>query len=412
MTEQITEDWINREKCRLCESHQLHIFFNLEPTPQANHFVKTPISQQIIPLDICICNKCKHIQLLQILKQSFQYSYYLYITSASNYMVKHITSNIDFFLNNFNIKKSDCILEIGANDGTGIRFLLENGYYNSIGIDPAENINNTHTLPIICDFFGSNILNNEKFKKNTFKLIYAFHCCAHIEDIQDVFYSIYNLLADDGIFIMEVGYFYEVYKNHLFDTIYHEHIDYHTCTAMRQFCYKNNMTLFDVKTNKIQSGSIQFFITKNTNIHINENVYKLIKEEENIQLFDSNNLLNWKKKIICNSRDLNCILKYLNDQTKIIFGYGASAKSTTFLHQFKISNKQIKYIIDDSYLKQNLFTPGTNIPIVSSDILNIEKCDYLLILSWNFLDDILLKIDKYRKCGLRVIVPFPDINII
>lgn len=413
-TEIINENrnWRNREKCRLCESTQLQIFFQLEPTPQANHFVKNKVFQQLMPLDICICNNCNHIQLVQILQQSFQYSTYLYITSASHSMVRHIISNIDFFLKNFNIKKSECILEIGANDGTGIRFLIENGYYNSIGIDPAENIKNTHNLPIICDFFGSNILNTENFKTNTFKLIYAFHCCAHIENIQDIFYSVYDLLTDTGIFIMEVGYFYEVYKNYLFDTIYHEHIDYHTCKAMQQFCYKNNMTLFDVKTNKIQSGSIQFFIAKNTNTHISENVYKLIKEEENIQLFDNTNLLAWKEKIIFNSTSLNCILNRFNNENKIIFGYGASAKSTTFIHQFKLSNKTIKYIIDDSHLKQNLFTPGTNIPIVPIDILNTEKCDYILILSWNFLDDILVKIDKYRKCGLHVIVPFPNINII
>jgi dTDP-4-dehydrorhamnose reductase/predicted rRNA methylase YqxC with S4 and FtsJ domains len=407
-----TNFWINREKCRLCNSTQLQIFFKLEPTPQANHFVKTPISQKVIPLDICICNNCKHIQLIQIVNESFQFSKYLYITSASQTMVNHVTTQIDFFLKNFNIDKNDNILEIGANDGTGIRFLIENGYHNSIGIDPAKNINDIHNLPIVCDFFGSNILNNEKFKKNMFKLIYAFHCCAHIENIQDIFYTIYNLLDNDGIFIMEVGYFYEVYKNHLFDTIYHEHIDYHTCKVMQQFCYKNNLKLFDVRTNKIQSGSIQFFISKNMNIDINENVYNLIQQEEKIQLFDIHNLLNWKEKIIFNSRDLNCIINSFINENKIIFGYGASAKSTTFIHQFKLSKNVIKYIIDDSYLKQNLFTPGTNIPIVPIDILNYEKCDYLLILSWNFLDDILLKIDKYRKCGLRVIVPFPNISII
>ena len=113
-----------------------------------------------------------------------------------------------------------------------------------------------------------------------------------------------------------------------------------------------------------------------------------------------------------NSRDLNYLLRSLINEGKTIFGYGASAKSTTFTHQFNLSNNIIKYIIDDSYLKQNLFTPGYNIPIVSIDILNTEKCDYLIILSWNFLDDILVKIDQYRKAGLRVIIPFPNICII
>lgn len=404
--------WKNREKCRLCDSSEINVFINLEPTPQANHYVKKPINQEKIPLDVCICNNCKHIQLLQILNPSFQYSNYLYITSASKTMVNHILNSIQSFLDNYNIKKTDNILEIGANDGTGIKYLIENGYNNSIGIDPAENIKNNNTLPIICDFFGLDILKNKKIKRNSYKLIYAFHCCAHIENIKEVFKTIYELLSDDGIFIMEVGYFYEVYKNKLFDTIYHEHIDYHTCKAMQSFCVKNNLILFDVKTNKIQSGSIQFYISKDKNIKINDSINNFVELEEKIKLFDLNNLYKWKISILLNSRDLKYIIDSLVSDGKTIFGYGASAKSTTFIHQFKLSNNLIKYIIDDSYLKQNLYTPGYNIPIVSIDILNKEKCDYLIILSWNFLDDILLKVDEYRRSGLRIIVPFPNIQII
>jgi hypothetical protein len=108
-----------------------------------------------------------------------------------------------------------------------------------------------------------------------------------------------------------------------------------------------------------------------------------------------------------NCRDLNFLIDSLISNNKIIFGYGASAKSTTFIHQFKLLNNVIKYIIDDSYLKQNLFTPGSNIKIVSFDILAVEKCDYVLILSWNFVDDILFKIN-----GLRIIIPFPNLTII
>ncbi len=404
--------WKNRETCRLCNSIGLNIFFKLNPTPQANHFVKKPIHQEKIPLDICICNHCNHIQLLQILNPSFQYSNYLYITSANEIMVNHILNNIQLFLSRFIIEKTDHILEIGANDGTGIKYLIENGFMNSIGIDPAKNLNDIHSLPIICDYFNSSIFKYKNIHKNTFKLIYGFHCCAHIENIQDVFYTIYDLLTDDGIFIMEVGYFYEVYKNNLFDTIYHEHIDYHTCKSMQFFCMKNNLTLFDVKSNKIQSGSIQFYISKNKNITICKNVNYFIQQEENIKLFDILNLYNWKNQILFNSRDLKYLLDTLINEGKSIIGYGASAKSTTFMHQFNLSSNIIKYIIDDSYLKQNLFTPGYNIPIVSIDILNIEKFDYLIILSWNFLDHILIKIKEYRKNGLRVIIPFPCISII
>jgi len=406
------EIWKNREKCRLCDCLNIKEFLNLEPTPQANHYVKKPIIQDKIPLDVCICDRCNHIQLKQILNPSFQYSNYLYISSASKTTVNHICNNIQIFLDKFNIIKSDYILEIGANDGTGIKYLIDKGYSNCIGIDPAKNIKNIHSLPIVCDFFGSDIFKYENIKKETYKLIYAFHCCAHIENIKDVFTTIYQLLKNDGILIIEVGYFFEVYKKNLFDTIYHEHIDYHTCKAMKYFCTINNLVLFDVHTNNAQGGSIQFYISKDKNVKINESINKTIEKENEINLFDINNLYGWKKNILSNSIDLKYFMDSLINNNKIIIGYGASAKSTTFMHQFKLSRNIIRYIIDDSFMKQNLYTPGYNIPILSIDILNKEKCDYLIILSWNFLDDILLKIDKYRKNGLRVIIPFPNIQII
>jgi 2-polyprenyl-3-methyl-5-hydroxy-6-metoxy-1,4-benzoquinol methylase len=119
-------------------------------------------------------------------------------------MTNHLKSSVDSFVNELNILKTDCILEIGANDGVCVKHLLANGFVNIIGIDPASNINKRHNLPIICDFFGSNVLNHFQERYTPFKLIYSFHCCAHIENIQDVFETIYKLLDENGTFVMEV----------------------------------------------------------------------------------------------------------------------------------------------------------------------------------------------------------------
>jgi dTDP-4-dehydrorhamnose reductase len=404
--------WSNREKCRLCDSYDLNVFFNLEPTPPANHFVLKPTQQEVIPLDIAICSNCKHIQLIQQVDPVFQYSNYLYVSSTSNTMTKHLQNAVIEFTSDLNISKDDYILEIGANDGVCIKHLLENGFKNVIGIDPAENINKRHNLPIICDFFSSKMLDyfNEKYPK--FHLIYAFHCCAHIEDIQDLFTTIFHILNDNGIFIMEVGYFYDVFKNNCFDTIYHEHIDYHTTKAIQIFALKNGLTLFNVKNNDIQGGSIQFFFSKNKDIIIKDSVYKSIQLENQIKLHDYTNLSNWKINIIKCGIDINLILNGLNSYGKKIIGYGASAKSTTFLYQYKLTNKNIDYIIDDNIYKQNYYSPGLHIPVKSSHILNIDKIDYIIILSWNFTEEILKKLKPYRELGIRIIIPFPEIKII
>jgi dTDP-4-dehydrorhamnose reductase/SAM-dependent methyltransferase len=342
--------WSNRTLCRLCNSCDLYIFFNLQPTPLANHFISEPVIQDKIPLDISICNKCKHIQLIQIVDPKIQYSNYFYVSSTSNTMINHLKENVTFFTES--LSKNDNILEIGANDGVCIKYLLDNGYVNTIGIDPSMNINKHHSLPIICDYFGSHI----QFK-NKFKLIYAFHCCAHIENIQDVFNTIYDILEDDGSFIMEVGYFYEIFKNNSFDTIYHEHIDYHTCKAIKNF---SKLFLYKVKETPIQGGSIQFFFSKNIR-NVDESVYNTIKKEEAIQLHNIDVLNKFKINVLRCGKDINYLIDSLVRNGKKIAGYGASAKSTTFLHQFKLYG--FEFIIDDNIYKHNYYTPGLHIKI-------------------------------------------------
>jgi dTDP-4-dehydrorhamnose reductase/SAM-dependent methyltransferase len=407
------KNWHIRDKCRLCDSFNLENFLNLEPTPPANNFVKTKIKQELIPIDLCKCKDCNHIQLLQILNPSLLYSNYFYVSSTSNIMKEHLKNNIQQFINELNLNFSDNILEIGANDGICIKYLLDNGFKNVLGIDPASNIYKRHNLPIICDFFGSNILKEIKNKFKSFKLIYGFHCCAHIENIQDVFKTVYKLLDEDGKFIIEVGYFYEVYKKNLFDVIYHEHIDYHTCKPMQNFAFKNNLLLYKIKENSIQGGSIQFYFCKNNyKINIDNSVLETINKEKEIKLHSLDELIKIKNNIIKCCFDIRIIINSIISYGKIIVGYGASAKSTTFLHQFKLTNNSIKYIIDDNIFKQNHYTPGLNIPIKSINILDQEDIDYIIILSCNFADEIITKLNKYRIKGLRIIIPFPEIKII
>jgi len=405
--------WKTRDKCRLCNNYNLKIFLKLNPTPPANHFVAGPIQQDLIPLDTCICENCHHIQLMQIVDPEYQYSNYFYVSSTSTSMTNHLQNNAIHFTNILNISKDDYILEIGANDGVCVRHLLNNGFKNIIGIDPAANINKRHNLPIICDFFGSNVLTKFKEEYKPFMLIYAFHCCAHIENIQDVFSTVYELLDENGSFIMEVGYFYEVFKNNLFDTIYHEHIDYHTCNAINKFALSNKLLLYKVDVNNIQGGSIQFYFCKNNGSKkVDKSVSDTIEKESLIDLHNYDKLVLWQNKITLCGNDIHYLLNSFVSYGKKIVGYGASAKSTTFLYEYRLNNALIDYIIDDSIFKQNFYSPGLHIPIKSIHHLSVSKVDYIIILSWNFTLDIVEKLEPYRKMGLRIIVPFPEIRII
>lgn len=405
--------WMNRYKCRLCNSSNLKNVLKLTPTPPANNYVSEPVNQSKIPLDLSICNDCMHIQLKQIVKPEHLYSNYIYVSHASKVMEDHLVNGINDIIKENNIEKGSNILEIGANDGTCIKNLLSTGFTNVVGVDPAANLHKTHNLPIICDFFNSNIKSKLiDLGHNSFKLIYAFHCCAHIEDIQDVFTTIHELLDRDGIFVMEVGYFYEVFKKKLFDTIYHEHIDYHTCTVLQRFAKSKNLNLYDTSENNIQGGSIRFFFSKDLSRPVTHNVMNSIQKESSIQLFNIENLTNWQRDITLCRQDISCLFNGIKSCGKKIAGYGASAKSTTFLYHYGLSKDNLEFIIDDSVLKQNLYTPGLNIPIKPMSILDKEHIDYIIILSWNFTTTIIDNLKKYRSNGLRIIIPFPEITIV
>ena len=399
--------WKNRQMCRLCNHPELYTFYKFKPTALANQFVSSPRPQDKLPLDLCICMKCSHIQLLQIVNPTELYVNYLYVSSISPVMVRHLETSVDFFIDSLALTPADSILEIGANDGTLIRYLLQRGFTRTMGIDPAANIHSRHDLPILCDFFGSSSMHRFTTK---FKLIFGFHCCAHIETINDVFQCIYDLLEDKGVFVMEVGYFYEVLKTMAFDVVYHEHIDYHTCKVANEFGKKHQLTLYHVKETPIQGGSIQFFFSKDKDVLIDPSVSRQICKEEGLHQIES--LIQFQTKIDRIIKDVHILLVGLMNAGYTIAGYGASAKSTTLLHQLLTNSTSLKYIIDDNVYKQNMYSPGLHIPIKPLNELTVQKVDYVIILSCNFSQQFLEKLEPYRKTGLRIIIPFPEIKII
>jgi dTDP-4-dehydrorhamnose reductase len=397
--------WSDRTHCRLCDNDQLYIFYKLAPTPPANHYVRDRDPQSLIPLDLTICQNCGHIQLMQIIEPTYLYSHYLYVSSGSQTMINHLHQSVDEFIELFKLQYEDHILEIGANDGTALKYFMDQGYKNVIGVDPAQNIQSLHSLPIICDFFGSHL----QLPFNNYKLIYAFHCCAHIENIKEVFQTVSQLLEATGIFVMEVGYFYDIYRLQTFDVVYHEHIDYHTCTALVPFGLKHGLKLFHVIRNNIQGGAMKFFFTKDFQRVINHSITKALQAEEILTI---PNLLTWKINIIQIGNDMNYVLNGIIAGGRSIAGYGATAKLTTFFYEYRLSPNVIKYIIDDNRLKQNLLTPGAHLPIYPLEHLRIDKVDYIVIFAWNFATEIITKLEPFRATGLRIIVPFPEIRIL
>ena len=221
------------------------------------------------------------------------------------------------------------------------------------------------------------------------------------------------MLSQDGIFVFEVSYLVDVIEKTLFDTIYHEHLSYHSVAPLKEFFASNGMELFNVERINTHGGSIRGYArlrnnTKSKNISVEE----LINLEKKLSFDNKDFLIDFGLKIQNIKVELNNLLNEFKNKGKNIAGFGAPAKATTLMYQFGIDSDLIDFIIDDSPLKQGLYTPGLHIPVYSSKMIKEKKPDYLLILAWNFASSIINKHQDFKNLGGHFIVPLPKIEII
>ena len=415
----MSKDFRHQKKCRLCSSLKLKTVINLNTTPLANSFLKKSElkkKEKYFPLMVNFCNNCYHLQLSHIVDPKKMFDNYLYLTNTSKQNRDHFKEYAKEIQKKIKSKSKISILDIASNDGTFLNFFSKKNY-NRLGIDPAKNLSKfSKNLGIKQEvmYFTMDNSQNIKNKYGTFKIITANHVCAHVNDLNDFFKGVKNILDEKGIFVFEVSYLGSVIKKKTFDTIYHEHADYHSLSPLVNFVKKFQLEILDFKIVKAQGGSIRVYVGhKNKQKKKYKKINKQINfEKNNLQLFKSSSFKIFEKKIILVKKELNKLLYNLRKNNKTIIGYGAAAKTTTLLNYFNINKDTINFIVDDNLLKQNKFTPGTHIPIKASDYIYKTNVDYIIILAWNYSSHIISLHKNFKKKGGKFIIPFPQIKII
>ncbi len=415
----MNENYYQRKNCRICLSSNIVKALSLEPTPPGNNFVsrgQLNLKEKTYPLILYFCKDCSHIQLGHVVNPSILYQNdYSYLTSTSPVFVKHFEKYASHVNDIIQLPDRSFIIDIGSNDGTCLSFFKKMGF-NVLGVDPAENIaniakkNGINTIP---EFFSSNLARKIKNEYGLADLITSHNACAHIDDLDNILSGIDILLKDNGVFILEVGYFFDVFSNRWFDTIYHEHLDYHTVSPLEKLFSRFNMQIFKVERINPQGGSIRVFIQKQNGNHIiDKSVDKLISLEKDKGIDKLESLIKFEKYIKDVKQDLINIIRRIKSNGKTIAAFGAPTKATTLCYYFEINKEDIDFIIDDNKLKQNLFTPGKHIPVFSQEKLYEQHPDYLLILAWNFAESIMKKHRAYKDKGGKFIIPMPTPIII
>ena len=414
------KDCVQIKCCRLCNSEKINSVFNVGKTPLANSYTKKNLNKKLkkYPLGLNLCNSCGHLQLTHSIKPEKMFNNYLYKTNTSYKNYLHFKNYADEIKRNFK-KKDGKILDIASNDGTFLNFFDKKKFFR-LGIDPAKNlkkISNKKGITQIDSFFTKKNSIKIRKKYQQFDIITANHVCAHVENLNNFFQGVKNLLKSDGIFIFEISYRGSVLKKNTFDTIYHEHLDYHALFPIVKFLKKYDLKLYNFKITEAQGGSLRIYTAKNPKtINIKKINKQIVKEKNEYKLFNNSTYKNFEKKINECKNQLQQILKIFDEKNLSVAGYGAAAKTTTLLNYFELlENKQIKYTFDDNTLKQGLYLPGTAIKILNPKSLKSKKLDILIIFAWNYSDTIIKNIKKnksIKKQRLKFLIPFPKPKIV
>jgi len=403
-----------KENCRMCDSTVLVKAVSLTPTPPGNDFLtenELGRDEPIYPLDLYFCKDCHHIQLGHVVDPQILYQKnYSYVSATSSHFVDHLKSYAEDMIERFSLKVEDLVVDIGSNDGTCLSFFKEKGM-NVVGVDPAKEIANRASeagITTVADFFGYELAVKLRKVYGAAKFITSHNACAHIDNLYDVMKGVEVWLDKDGIFVLEVGYFVDVYNNIWFDTIYHEHLDYHTVAPFEKLFTRVGMEVINVERISPQGGSIRVMVQKKgADIKRNNSVDNLIALEHKLGLNQVDTMSEFNVRIE-NIRDrLHKLIYSIKKEGKTIAGFGAPTKATTLMAHFGLDETMLDFIVDDNPLKQGLYTPITHIPVLSSDSIYDRKPDYLLILAWNFSLPIMKMHEKYSNDVGRFIIPMP-----
>lgn len=401
-------------KCRIC-NFKLKEIVNLGKIALVGNFTKNNKIQKKYNISLNYCIKCKHVQISERLNPNLLFKKYLWETGVSKTNLSIIFKLLNS-LRKFGVNKNSKVLEIASNDGSFIKKFKKKFNSFVIGIEPAKNLckkASSKRILTLNNYFSFNLSKKIKKKYKKFDFIFARNVVAHLNDPNNIFKGIENLLSNDGILIVEVPHLLNILNKNQYDNIFHEHIGFHSLKSIIDLSQRNHLKVFNVEFINSQGGTIRCYISKkDSKRSISKNISNILKKEIKFKLFDKKNLEKFGDKIKKHTYSMHKLIKNLKIRKKRISIYGASGKGQALMQYCKIDNKLIDYVFDKSKLKQRRFTPGTNIKILDPKFIVRKKVDFLIILSWNIKEEIIRQESSFLKKGGKFIIPFPSPRIL
>lgn len=393
------------------------MFLDLGDTALANQFLREEEVQSReskYPLRVGFCRSCGHVQLMESVPPGLMFQNYLYISSASDTLKKHLWELSDELVERYRLGAADLVIDIGCNDGTLLQGFKRHGI-RPLGVDPAQNLAefaSSDGIERYTDLFTAATAQEIASRWGRATLVTATNTFPHIQNLGDFIQGIKTVLKPGGIFVVEMHYLLDLIDQVAFDTIYHEHVSYWALGPMKHLFERHGMSVVDAERVPLHHGQLRVHVQRQGERRVHSGVAEILAEERAAALDRFETFLRFAERAQKIKRDLHETLTGLAQRGRRVAGYGAPAKGNTLLEYLEIGRELLPYIVDRSPLKQGLYTPGTHIPVVGPERLLLDQPDYVLLLAWNFVDEIIEQQMEYRKRGGKFMVPVPEIRVL
>jgi hypothetical protein len=407
-----------RNNCRVCGGKDMLSFLDFGDMPLAGDFrhKKKLTETKFYPMDLAVCLDCSLVQIPNVVSPDVIFSDYRYLSSITKTLMQHFYDYAKFLKQTVLPEKSPFVVEFGCNDGVLLQPLKELGV-KVLGVDAAENVVEVARgkgLDVVHGYFGSTVASGILDAYGKTDVITASNVFAHIDDIDEVMEGVKLLLAEEGVFIVEVHYIGDLLDGFQFDTVYHEHLCYYSLSALQYLFEKHDLKVTDVQRLPMHGGAIRVFSKRMTSksSEVSSSVVEMYNLEKGMGLRKGETYLEFARSVI---QHRNRLQSFIGDRIKsgrTISAYGAAGRATILLNYCQFDDGTIDYIVDESPSRIGRYVPGVQIPIVDRESFAEKTTDDCIITAWNYWEEIVEKERQFITGGGTFIMPLPQIELI
>ena len=407
----------SQTRCRVCNSDTLFKYIDLGKTPLANSYLKA--EELAAPefreeLAIQVCTTCGLSQLTKVVHPELMFRNYLYVSSTTETFRSHCVEMAGTLSRRAGCTPNDLVLDIASNDGCLLSKFKDEGMA-VIGVDPAVNLAqeaNAAGIRTLNSYWSTMVAREVMAAAGKPKIITATNVFAHVDDVHEFVKAVGTCLDDKGIFVIEYPYVLDFIENNEFDTAYHEHLSYIGVTPTDHLMKMYGMKVFDVEYFKhLHGGTTRIYVSRKNDYPVSKNVGTYLERERNFGITSKEPYRLFAERVLLNKKKLLGLLESERQKGKVVWAYGASAKGNTLVNCFGITKAMVPIAIDDNPKKWEYYTPGSRMKITGIKDLQNAKVDHLLLLAWNFQQEI---VERCKKVGFKgsYILPCPEPKIV